>query len=211
MDFPEFDRILAVGAHPDDIEMGCGGTLIKARELGAEIHCTVLTKCEEEMSEKNKDLRLGEFQEASKILGVKTAKAYDFPNRNLPEHSVEIMDTFGILQEEINPELVLIPWTEDSHQDHSAVAHAAIRSFRRNETLVQYEVLRYGSHTFTPNLFVDITNYLEAKLQALDCYKSQKASRAYFDRESFIGLAKTRGAQVGFEYAEGFVSYKILW
>lgn len=211
MEFPGFDVVLAVGAHPDDIELGCGGTLAKIQGMGGEIHCTVMTKCEEERSENQRNRRFMEFEEASRVLGAKTARAYDFPDRQLPAHSVEIMDIFGAMQDELEPDLVLIPWMEDSHQDHSAVAHAAIRSFRRNETLIQYEILRYGSHTFTPNLFVDITEHLETKLQALDCYGSQKTRRAYFDRKSFTGLARTRGAQVGFEYAEGFVSYKILW
>jgi len=211
MEFPTFGVVLAIGAHPDDIELGCGGTLTKIRNMGGEIHCVVMTRCEDESSDVNKNHRVGEFQEASRIVGAKTATAYDFPNRELPAHSIKMMDVLEVLQEELNPELVLIPWTEDSHQDHSAVALAAIRSFRRKETLVQYEILRHGSHTFTPNLFVDITEHLETKLRALDCYITQKERRAYFDRESFIGLARTRGAQVGFEYAEGFVSYKILW
>jgi len=192
--------------------MGCAGTLARVCEMGSEVHCVVMTICEEEFSEEESDVRKKEFEEASKILGVKTNIAHKFPNRELPSYHTKMMDLFGDLRDELKPELVLIPWIEDSHQDHSAVAYAAIRSFRRNETIVQYEILRYGSHTFTPNLFVDITKHIKTKLKALECYKTQKAKRGiYFDKRSYESLAITRGAQVGFEFAEGFISYKILW
>ena len=203
---------MAIGAHPDDIEMGCAGTLARIQEMGTEVHCVVMSICEEEQSKEESDIRKNEFTAASEILGIKTCTAQNFPNRELPNHSTEIMDYLGSLQSELQPELVLIPWMEDSHQDHSALAYAAIRSFRKNETIIQYEILRYGSHTFTPNLFVDITKHINTKLTALECYKTQKAKRGiYFDKRSYEALAITRGAQVGFEYAEGFVSYKHLW
>src|SRR6266705_287017 len=90
--FRGYARILALGAHPDDTELSCGGALI--------------------------------------LEG---------------------------LQEAVEPDLVFIPFLEDPHQDHAALAHAAIRTFRGNETILQYEILRYGSHSFTPSLFVEIT------------------------------------------------------
>ncbi len=209
---PKFRVALAIGAHPDDIEMGCAGTLARIQEMGTDVHCCVMSICEEEHSDEETDIRKKEFTEASKILEVKTCTAQNFPNRELPAHSTELMDYLGGLQKELQPELVLMPWIEDSHQDHSALAYAAIRSFRKNETIIQYEILRYGSHTFTPNLFVDITRHIKTKLNALECYKTQKAKRGiYFDKRSYEALAITRGSQAGFEYAEGFVVYKFLW
>ena len=209
---PKFRVALAIGSHPDDIEMGCAGTIARIQEMGTDVHSVVMSICEEEQCEEEKDIRKKEFAEASQILGVKTNNAYNFPNRNLPDHSVEMMDIFNKLQAELKPELVLIPWIEDSHQDHSAVAYSAIRAFRKNETIIQYEILRYGSHTFTPTLFVDITKHIETKLKALECYKTKKAKRGiYFDKRSYEALAIARGAQVGFEFAEAFISYKILW
>jgi len=203
--------VLAVGAHPDDIEMGCGGTLAKLKAEGAILYTAVMTKCEDELTRKEKDKRIMEYYAASKVLGVKKAYAYDFPNRELPEHGTEMTDEFSGLQRSLRPDFIFIPFLDDSHQDHSAVAHSAIRSFRANESVIQYEILRYGSHTFTPNLFVDITEYISLKIRMLGCYGTQKARRAYFDDESFRGLARARGAQAGYDYAEGFVIYKMLW
>ena len=203
--------ILAIGAHPDDIEMGCGGTLAKLKKDGAEIYTAIMTKCEDECTKKDSDTRIKEYYAAVKILGVKKAFAFDFPNRHLPKHEIDITDEFSRLQEQIKPDLIFCPYLDDSHQDHSAVARSAVRSFRKDESIIQYEILRYGSHTFTPNLFVDITKYMPIKLKMLACHASQKERRAYFDEESFKGLARTRGAQAGYDYAEGFVIYKMLW
>lgn len=206
-----FKTVLAIGAHPDDIEMGCGGTLAMLKAEGASIYTAVMTKCEDELSKKEKDARIQEYYVATKVLGVNKAYAFDFPNRRLPEYGIKMTDEFSKLQDKLAPELLFMPFLDDSHQDHQAVAHAAMRSFRANESIIQYEILRYGSHTFTPNLFVDITNHLETKIKMLSCYTTQKQRRAYFDDESFRGLARARGAQAGYGYAEGFVIYKMLW
>ncbi len=205
-----FKRVLALGAHPDDIELGCSGTLILAGKAGAETHAAVMSHCEDEAPSAKADLRMNEFLRACEATGA-APHAYGLPNRELPEHRRDVMGILERLQEDLHPDLVLIPFLEDPHQDHSTVALAAVRNFRRNETILQYEILRYGSHSFTPSLFVDITDVLEGKLAALRCYESQFKARAYFDEESFRSLARTRGAQSGCPYAEGFVVYRMFW
>ncbi len=205
-----YRRILALAAHPDDAELGCGGSLVLAKESGAEVHVAVASGCEDEAPIDEPDLRVEEFRRASKLTGA-VPHVFRFPNRELPEHRREIMSILERLQEEVRPDLVFTPFLDDPHQDHSTVAHGAIRTFRRNETILHYEIPRYGSHTFTPSLFVDITDVIKAKLAALRCYESQFKARAYFDEESFRSLARTRGAQSGYAYAEGFVLYKMFW
>lgn len=199
-----YQNILAVGAHPDDVEMGCGGSLAAAKESGARIHIAVLSRCEDEDPVGEKEMRAKECVAAGAILGA-TPLVFGLPNRELPEHRTEVMSILEDLQERLRPDLVLLPSLDDPHQDHQAVAHAVVRTFRRKETLLQYEILRHGSNTFTPTLFVDITDTLERKIQALREYRSQFKSRAYFDENSFRSLARTRGAQSGCEYAEGFM------
>ncbi len=202
-------RVLALGAHPDDIELGCGGSLARFRDEGAQIHAAVFSRCADETPE-NPHLRAMEYQVAAREIGVKAPLVFDFPNRQLPEHRNAIMGEIEKLQEKIEPDVVFIPFLEDPHQDHETVAHAAVRTFRRRETILQFEILRYGSHSFTPSLFIDITTTLDQKIAALRHYKSQ-FRRAYFDEESHRSLARTRGAQSGYDYAEGFVIYKMFW
>ena len=211
MMFENYKRIITIGAHTDDIEMGCAGLISKCIDSGAEVHSVIMSKCDDQFAEKEKGRLECEFNDSMNSLGVTNSHLYDFPNKELPEHRIEIMDIFNRLQLEIKPDLVLIPFLNDPHQDHSTVAYSAIRSFRGTETVLQYEILRHGSYTFTPTLFVDISEHMERKLKALACYKSQASSRAYFDSESFKALAKTRGAQSGYNYAEGFVIYKMFW
>ena len=86
---PKFRVALAIGAHPDDIEMGCAGTLARIQEMGTEVHCIIMSICEEEQCDEEKDVRKMEFTEASQILKAKTNIAYNFPNRKLPCHAVE--------------------------------------------------------------------------------------------------------------------------
>ncbi|MGQ0797109.1 MAG: PIG-L deacetylase family protein [Methanobacteriota archaeon] len=203
-------KVLAVGAHPDDIELGCGGSVARFGKNGAEIHAAIFSRCEDETPD-DPDLRFREYQAAAVSLGVKRARIYDFPNRQLPDHRHEIMLEMEKLQDTIRPDLVFVPFTDDPHQDHETVALTAIRTFRRRETLLQFEILRYGSHSFTPSLFIDITETLGMKLAALRQYASQVTRRPYFDEESFRSLARTRGAQSGYDYAEGFVIYKMFW
>ncbi len=203
-------RILALGAHPDDIELGCAGSLLKFGSLGSELRAAVFSRCSDETPD-DATLRTREFDEAARLLGVKKPLAHNFPNRRLPEHQFEIMVCMEKLQSEIEPDLVLVPFLDDPHQDHEAVARAAVRTFRRRETVLQYEILRYGSHSFTPSLFIDIGETLNRKIDALRRYRSQFEKRAYFDEESFRSLARTRGAQSGCDYAEGFVIYKMYW
>jgi len=202
--------VLALGAHPDDIELGCGGALVKLLDGGAELHSAIFSRCSDETLE-DPNLRAKEYEVAAREIGLKMPLIFDFPNRELPEHRHAIMREMERLQETIEPDLVFIPFLEDPHQDHETIARAAIRTFRRRETILQFEILRYGGHSFTPSLFIDVTTTLDRKIAALRHYKSQFRRRAYFDEESFRSLARTRGAQCGYDYAEGFVIYKMFW
>lgn len=199
-----YRHVLGLGAHPDDLEIGCGGSLALAKSAGAVVHSAVLSRCEDTGTNAERDQREKEFLAASAILGTKP-QVFDIPDREFPEHRREIMLILERLQEQLRPDLVFLPSLDDPHQDHNTLAHAVVRTFRRKETLLQYEILRHGSHTFTPTLFVDITDTLAAKLRALKEYRSQLNLRPYFDEDSFRSLARTRGAQSGCEYAEGFM------
>lgn len=203
--------ILAIGAHTDDIEMGCAGLIARLTDIDANVNIAIMSKCDDQFSEDEKGKLVEECHRSSDILRIGKTYLYDFPNKELPEHRIEIMNNFNNLQKEVQPDLILMPSLNDPHQDHSEVAHCAVRTFRGTETILQYEILRHGSHTFMPTLFVDISKYIDTKVKALCCYKSQMERRAYFDEESFRALARTRGAQSGYNYAEGFVIYKMFW
>lgn len=209
MDCMADQKIIAIGAHPDDIELGCAGLLMKLKSKKAELWYIAMSKCNNQFSEEEKDTLVREQAGAAEIIGIDHTRIFDFPNKELPEHRIEIMDAMNELQAEIEPDIMLIPHLQDPHQDHSTVGYCAIRTFRSMETIIQYEILRHGSATFTPNLYVDISDYLDRKLEAVKCYQSQEKKRKFFDAESIRALARTRGFQSGYEYAEGFDIYKM--
>jgi LmbE family N-acetylglucosaminyl deacetylase len=202
-------KVIAIGAHPDDIEFGCGGLILKLKEWKANIWYVAMTRCNEQFEGDEKDTLLREQSRAAEILGFDHTTIYDLPNKEMPENRRKIMDIFNQLQAEIIPDMILIPHIKDPHQDHSTVGECAIRTFRSRETMLQYEILRHGSATFTPNLYVDITDVIDKKIDAVKCYESQKVKRKFFDVESYRALARTRGFQSGYEYAEGFDVYRL--
>src|SRR5438034_793649 len=99
MAFHGLKRVLAVSAHPDDADLGCGGTLAKMVAAGATAHACVMSRCSDEAPKGQENLRVEEFLEASKVLGVRKTHVFDFPNRDLPSHSVEMLERFAELQE----------------------------------------------------------------------------------------------------------------
>ncbi|UCH88152.1 MAG: PIG-L family deacetylase [Thermoplasmata archaeon] len=211
MNFEEDHRVIALGAHPDDIELGCGGFLSKLKSKKAETWYVAMSKCNNQFSEDEKDTLVKEQACAAEVLGLQNCTIHDFPNKELPEYRREIMDIFNELQGKLNPTIVLIPHIKDPHQDHSTVGYCAIRTFRSGETILQYEILRHGSATFTPNLYINITDFIDTKIKAIQCYASQKVKRKFFDEDSYRALARTRGTQCGYEYAEGFEIYRMYW
>ncbi|PKP51801.1 MAG: hypothetical protein CVT90_02950, partial [Candidatus Altiarchaeales archaeon HGW-Altiarchaeales-3] len=141
MNIKKYKRILAVGAHPDDIECGCSGFIAWCIEAEIEVHFCAMSRCDNQFGEDEKDRLITECKNSANILGVKTKiPIYDIPNMELPEHRREVMKILDEKQREIKPELVLIPFINDPHQDHETVAKAAVRTFRSNETILQYEI-----------------------------------------------------------------------
>jgi len=210
-------KVLAIGAHPDDIEAGCGGFIAKCINLGSTVYYIILSPCKKNTGLNHpEDTLVREAFEAASKLGVRRENItiYNFENTLLPLHAHEIRRCLERKQEEIKPDLVLCPFLEDPHQDHETVGKETIRVFRSGEVIISYEIIRHGSYTFNPNLFVDITDYINKKLEALSCFKSQLA-RPYFNIEVFKALAKTRAAQAGFDhsheaFAEGFNIVKMF-
>src|SRR3990172_3522477 len=128
--FPQgYSNILALGAHPDDIELGCGGSLVRLRKSGAGLHGAVFSRCSDESPE-DTQLRVREYEGAARVIGIAAPLVYDYPNRQLPEYGSQIMADMERLQFELTPDLVFIPFLDDPHQDHEAVAKAALRVFR---------------------------------------------------------------------------------
>ena len=204
-------KALLVAGHPDDIELGASGLVLKLKEQGWSLSYVVFSQCETDSGLGfTKEEIMSEFDSACELMGVEEKIVNNFPNTRLPSYSYEIRSILGKIAERLHPDLVLIPSVNDPHQDHSTVAWESIRTFRTQETILGYELHRHGSYLFNPNVFVDISKYLEEKIKILMCYKSQ-LKRPYFSEDVFRSIARMRGSQVGIDYAEAFEAVKIFY
>jgi LmbE family N-acetylglucosaminyl deacetylase len=197
-------KILAIGAHPDDIELGCGGTVSAACAAGANVVAIFLTKGEQSG---NAESRCQESAKALKLLGVQEMHFGDFIDANIPSShkAIDFLESFCNNGE---IETILTHSVNDSHQDHRAVGWLSLSAFRNVPRILAYESPRVTS-SFSPTYFVDISNFVDRKWSALKCHESQKAKR-YLAYESMINLASFRGSQVNVHAAEAFEVVRYL-
>jgi LmbE family N-acetylglucosaminyl deacetylase len=186
-------KILAISPHTDDIEFACGGSISKWIRDGAEIYAVSFTTASAQMEE---------FLDATTTLGIKAKELLNFPVRNFHEHRQKILDEMVRFEKLIQPDLVLIPSTTDTHQDHQVIREEGFRAFKRH-SLIGYEMPQ-NNLSFQTNLFVKLGREdLETKIKALECYRSQ-ANRPYISKDFLEGLARVRGMQAGCEFAEAY-------
>lgn len=205
MSINDFFTVLVLAPHTDDGEFGCGGSMSKWVNEGKEVYYVAFSSAEKSVPEEMpKDILREEVQEATKVLGIKKNNLilFDYPVREFPAYRQQILDDMIRLGNELKPELVLLPSTTDTHQDHQTISQEGFRAFKKI-SMIGYE-MPYNNLNFSTNLFVALEErYLNQKLGALKCYKSQ-AGRIYATDDFVRSLAKVRGTQIGTEYAEAF-------
>lgn len=197
--------VLAVGAHPDDIELGSGGTIYKAVQAGASVIALYLTRGGK-ITDTN--VRMRESTEAMNVLGVKEIYFENFPDTEIPD-SFEAINCLEQYALKYQPDIVLTHSINDTHQDHRRVAWLAMSSFRNIPKVLAFETPRVRPAAFLPTYFVNITGCVDKKWEALKCHVSQNEKR-YLAYESTVNLASFRGSQVGVAAAEAFEIVKYV-
>jgi len=197
--------VLAVGAHPDDIELGCGGALLAHRACGDAVAMLVMTKGE--LGPQDSQPRAAEQEVAARVLG---AELYwgDFDDAAIPDGQAAV----GLLQDvmaRVKPDVVYTHSPFDSHQDHRSTASATLAATRRSSRVLLYEAP--SSLGFTPSLYIDISAYLEGKLEALRAHMSQVLRNGLVDLEAIEAQARYRGFQARIRWAEGFIAERFVW
>jgi LmbE family N-acetylglucosaminyl deacetylase len=200
-------NILAIGAHPDDIEFGCGATLIKYAEAGHNVFLFVLT---DGSFGGDVELRRNEQKEAAKFLGVKELIWGSFRDTELADNRELILKIDEVI-DKVKPDIVFLNYFEDVHQDHRATAQAGVSATRYIKEVLFYEVPT--TQHFEPDIFVDIQGVLDKKLQLLKIHASQ-VDRTKVENltilESTQSCANFRGFQGRVKYAEGFKALRLL-
>jgi bacillithiol biosynthesis deacetylase BshB1 len=225
--------ILAFGAHPDDVELGCGGTILAAVAEGKKVGIIDLTKGELG-TRGTVDIRLMEAQAASKVLGVTVRENVGMADgffKNDQDHQLVIIECIRRFQ----PTIVLCNAPEDRHPDHGRAAALVtdacflsgltkIQSSHNGEEQTAWRpanVFHYiQSRSLTPNFVVDISAHMDKKMESILAHSSQffdpnsKEPDTFISGNSFLefvkGRAKELGQQIGVDFAEGFISNKII-
>jgi len=202
----EVRSILALGAHPDDLELGCGATLAKLVARGAEVTAVILSD-----GGLGADLgfdRSKETREALTTLGVQSVVQHRFPDTRLHEHLNELIAAIEAHVKEVAPQRVYTMFHDDRHQDHRAVYHASIVACRKVPQILAYETPS-SYPNFVPTVFEPVDEFMERKVGALKLHKSQ-GDRLYMHEEKIRSAAHFRGVQVDLGQTEGFIPYKLV-
>jgi LmbE family N-acetylglucosaminyl deacetylase len=194
-------KILAVGAHPDDVEFGCGGTLLKYINAGHDVYLLVLT---DGSIGADPALRMAEQKRSADAMGAKGVFWGGFRDTEL-EDNRELIIKIEEIAAKVMPDIVLLNYPNDVHQDHRALANAGISATRYIKEVLLYEVPT--TVNFEPEIFVDIENVLPKKLDLLKLHASQVNRTKVANLtilESSQSCATFRGYQGRVKYAEGF-------
>jgi LmbE family N-acetylglucosaminyl deacetylase len=201
----ENNTVLALGAHPDDLELGCGATLAKLIARGASVCAVIFT----DGSKGGPGVDRGEeTRSALGSLGVQAIHQHRFPDTRLREHLNELIATIERHVREISPARVYTMFHGDRHQDHRAIHEASIVACRRVPQILAYETPS-SYPNFVPTVFEPVDDFIERKVEALKLHKSQ-GERLYMHEEKIRSAAHFRGVQVDLGQTEGFIPYKLV-
>ncbi|HXH73038.1 MAG TPA: PIG-L deacetylase family protein [Mariprofundaceae bacterium] len=199
-------RILVLAAHPDDLEIGCGGALAVHAERGDEVHAFIATFGDaggEAM------VRKAEQEKAAEILGIRRLHWGEFHDTHLPEEARELMTRLEAVVQEVQPDTVYVNYRDDTHQDHRVLAQVAHSVTRYVPNVLAYETP--SSTAFEPTLFMDIHDTLSKKLKALEAHASQvdKTHVRLNIVEIALATVHFRGVQGKLTCAEAFMPVRL--
>jgi LmbE family N-acetylglucosaminyl deacetylase len=202
-------QVLCLGAHSDDIEIGCGGTLLKlaADARNVIIHWVVFSANQERRQEAHDSA--GAFLAN---VANSTIVLHRFRDGFLPYAGIELKECFERLKHECSPDLILTHYRNDLHQDHRTVSEMTWNTFR-NHLILEYEIPKYDGDFGSPNVFVPLDiNICQMKIQYIFKYFKTQRDKHWFSHELFAAILRLRAmeASVTGGYAEAFYCRKLL-
>ena len=212
-------NILAIGAHSDDVEFGCGGTLIKHIDSGDKVYILIMSNGDVKHSVTGEVIRTSKETNIESKCAADFMKAnliqLDFPDREVPFNAKSITEIEKVINK-YNIDVVYTHWGGDTHQDHINTLKSSLSASRLVDNVFCYEQIPIPRVTNTypvANYYIDITNYMDQKIKACECHISQidKYKKSGIDMIGGLKcLAKYRGNQTGRKYAEAFDVLKMV-
>jgi LmbE family N-acetylglucosaminyl deacetylase len=207
--FPPVRQVLCLGAHADDIEIGCGGTVLRLVSLypDADFRWVVFSApgIRKEEAESSAGRFLGDA-------GSKTIEVQAFRDGFFPYVGADVKDFFEALKRRVDPDLIFTHHGRDLHQDHRLLSELTWNTFR-DHLILEYEIPKYDGDTGAPNLFVSLDESVcRKKIDHLMRYFPSQVSKRWFKEDLFSGLLRLRGMECNSptSYAEAFYSRKAL-
>jgi LmbE family N-acetylglucosaminyl deacetylase len=200
-------RILAIGAHPDDIEFGCGGTLIKYAGQGHEVFLLVMT---DGSAGGDKAIRRQEQEDSVQTLCARNLFWGNYPDTAIPLDRALIQRIEQVIRE-VEPDFIFVHYFDDTHQDHRHLATSTITATRYTRNVLFYE--GPTTQNFSPSVFVDVDAVLEEKIATLRAHASQM-EKTNIEGLTILDIARSsahfRGIQGRVRNAEGFVPLRLF-
>ena len=204
-------KILAIGAHLDDIEIACGGTLAKAIHAGHQVKALIMSKSgytnKEGAVQRSNEVAVVEGLNALHTLGIQDIEVLDFPTKDIPFAS-EVVNAIDVRMAAFQPDVIFTHHPFDTHQAHEGVAKATIAAARRMNTVFFYEPITPSGRSyvaFRPQMYVDITDTVQQKVDSLKCHVSEYNK---FGAEDWVEGVRCRcgfrGYEIGTKFAEAF-------
>lgn len=200
-------RILALGAHSDDIEIGCGATILRlaAERCGLQMLWVVFVAPGERATE-------AQTSASAFLEGVATAKVVvrDYPDRFLPYSGGAVKEEFEALKHEFSPDLIFTHYREDRHQDHRLISELTWNTWR-DHFILEYEVPKYDGDFGSPNFFAALpTSTIDRKIDLILKHFPSQVGRQWFTADLFRAVARIRGMECNASegFAEGFYARK---
>jgi LmbE family N-acetylglucosaminyl deacetylase len=198
--------VLALGAHPDDIEIAAGGTLLTlaARHPGLHLRYVLLTGTPERQQEARAAARA--FSPGADL----EVELHDLPEGRLPAVWGQVKEVIQGVARSFEPDVIFAPSPGDAHQDHRTIGEIVPTAFR-DQVYLAYEVPKWDGDMSRPNAYFPLTDeVVRRKVELLDkCYPSQQG-RDWWGEETFLALARLRGVECHTRYAEAFTCSKLV-
>lgn len=201
-------RVLCLGAHADDIEIGCGGTILRLLAVHPEISIrwVVFSASEQRAEEARRSARFF-LQTASESEII----VQSFKDGFFPYQGADIKRFFERELKDFAPDLVLTHYRDDRHQDHRIISGLTWNTFR-DHLILEYEIPKYDGDLGQPNFFVPLDEaHCQTKVDAIMQHFTSQQNKQWFSRDTFQSLLRLRGIESATQYAEAFYARKLRW
>lgn len=212
----KFKKVLAIGAHFDDVEINCGGFLARLKDHGSSVKIVVAGNGEfkhfsgELLRDKKTALKEGVLALNKLNISYEDLICLNYNEKSIP-YNVEIIEKIDKILNDYNPDLILTHWIHDTHQDHINTSKSLISAARYFSSIFMWEPIFPSGRTaimpFTPQVYIDVSDYYKIKIKSLKCHKSQikKFSKRKINWiGGIISRGKYRGFEINCDYAETF-------